>query len=54
MAETTAQAVEHIRSAVLKSSLDEAATKQSIVLRLLGLCGWDLFDLSSEQVQYRQ
>ena len=52
MAETIAEAVEHIRSAVLKTSLDEAATKQSIVLRLLGHCGWDLFDLSQVEPEY--
>ena len=35
-----------IRSSVPLRNLDEAATKQGIVLRLLSLAGWNPFDLS--------
>ncbi len=52
MAETIAQAVEHIRSTVFGTNPDESATKQSVVLRLLNLCGWDLFDLSQVAPEY--
>ena len=52
MAETITQAVGQIRSTVLITSLDESATKQSVVLRMLGLCGWDLFDLSQVAPEY--
>ena len=44
MAETIAQAVEQIKKTVFLASLDESATKQSVVLRMLSLCGWDPFD----------
>ena len=50
--ESITQAVEQIRSTVLTRSLDESATKQSVVLRMLGLCGWDLFDLSQVAPEY--
>lgn len=46
MAESITHAVEQIREAVFGTNPDESATKQSVVLRLLNLCGWDLFDLS--------
>jgi len=46
VAESITQAVEQIRSTVLTTNPDESATKQSVVLRMLGLCGWNLFDLS--------
>ena len=52
MAETIAQAVEHIRNTVFVTNPDESATKQSVVLRLLNLCGWDLFDLSQVVPEY--
>ena len=52
MAETITQAVEQITSTVLTTSLDESATKQSVVLRMLGLCGWDLFDLAQVAPEY--
>jgi len=45
VAESITQAVEQIRSTVLTTNPDESATKQSVVLRMLGLCGWNLFDL---------
>ena len=52
VAETIAQAVEQIRNTVFAPSLDESATKQSVALRLLNLCGWDLFDLSQVAPEY--
>ena len=52
MAETIAQAVEQIRSTVFTTSPDESATKQSVVLRMLALCGWNLFDLSQVAPEY--
>ena len=41
-----AQAVEQIRNTLSLSVLDESATKQGVVLRLLSLAGWDTFDIS--------
>ena len=46
MAEARARAVEQIKKTVFLANLDESATKQSVVLRLLSLCGWDPFDPS--------
>ena len=53
MAETISQAVKQIKNTVSLTSLDESATKQSVVLRLLSLCGWDPFDLSQVVPEYR-
>ena len=50
MAETIAQAVKQIKNTVFLTNLDESATKQSVVLRLLSLCGWDPFDLSQAAI----
>ena len=52
MAEAIAQAVEQIKKTVFLASLDESATKQSVVLRLLSLCGWDPFDPSQVVPEY--
>ena len=52
MAETISGAVEQIKKPVLLTSLDESATKQSVVLRLLTLCGWDPFDPSQIVPEY--
>ena len=52
MAETIAQAVEQIKSAVSMHGLDESATKQGVVLRLLSLAGWNPFDLSEVVPEY--
>ena len=52
MAETISRAVEYIKKTVLLTSLDESATKQSVVLRLLSLCGWDPFDPSQVVPEY--
>ena len=52
MAETIAQAVEQIKNTVFLTSLDESATKQSVVIRLLSLCGWNQFDLSQVVPEY--
>ena len=46
MAETIARAVEQISGNESLMSLDESATKQMVVLRLLGLAGWDIHDMS--------
>ena len=47
-----AQAVEQIRNTVSQSVLDESATKQGVVLRLLNLAGWDTFDISQVVPEY--
>ena len=47
-----AQAVEQIRNTVSLSVLDESATKQGVVLRLLSLAGWDTFDISQVVPEY--
>ena len=52
MAETIAQAVEQIKSNMSLRSLDESATKQAVVLRLLSLAGWDPFDLTDVVPEY--
>ena len=52
MAETIARAVEQINRTVFLASLDESATKQSVVLRLLSLCGWDPFDPAQVVPEY--
>ena len=49
---TIAQAVKQINNTVFLRSLDESATKQSVVLRLLSLCGWNQFDLSEVAPEY--
>ncbi len=52
MTETIAQAVEQIRSTFSQRSLDESATKQGVVLRLLSLAGWDIFNVSEVTSEY--
>ena len=52
MAETIAQAVEQIKNTVSRLSLDESATKQGVVLRILSLAGWNPFDLSQVVPEY--
>ena len=52
MAESIARAVEQINKTVFLTSLDESATKQSVVLRLLSLCGWNPFDPSQVVPEY--
>ena len=47
-----AQAIEQIRNTVSQSVLDESATKQGVVLRLLSLAGWDTFDISQVVPEY--
>ena len=47
-----AQAVEQIRNTATLSVLDESATKQGVVLRLLSLAGWDTFDISQVVPEY--
>ena len=52
MTETIAEAVASLQGSVPFGSLDEAATKQGIVLRLLSLAGWNPFDLSEIVPEY--
>ena len=52
MAETIAEAVEQIKSNMSLRSLDESATKQAVVLRLLSLAGWNPFDLTAVVPEY--
>ena len=47
-----ARAVEQIRNTVSLSVLDESATRQGVVLRLLSLAGWDTFDISQVVPEY--
>ena len=47
-----AQAVETIRNTVSMSVLDESATKQGVVLKLLSLAGWDTFDITQVVPEY--
>ena len=52
MTETIAEAVADLRGSAPLGNLDEAATKQGIVLRLLSLAGWNPFDLSEIVPEY--
>ena len=52
MSDTISRAVEQIKKTLLLTSLDESSTKQSVVLRLLTLCGWDPFDPSQVVPEY--
>ena len=52
MAGLIAQEVERIKSSVSLRTLDESATKQGVVLRLLSLAGWDTFDVSEVVPEY--
>ena len=47
-----AQAIDQIKGAGHLSGLDESATKQGVVLRLLSLAGWDTFDISRVVPEY--
>ena len=47
-----AQEVERIKSSASLQTLDESATKQGVVLRLLSLAGWDTFDVSEVVPEY--
>lgn len=40
------QVIEQIRNTISTGVLDESATKQGVVLKLLSLVGWDTFDVS--------
>ena len=52
MTETIAEAVTKLRNSVSLSGLDESATKQGVVLRLLGLVGWNPFDVHEVVPEY--
>ena len=47
-----AQAVQQVRNTTTLSVLDEFATKQGVVLRLLRLAGRDTFDISQVVPEY--
>ena len=46
------RAVEQIKSAASFAAMDESATKQGVVLRLLSIAGWDTFDISQVVPEY--
>ena len=52
MAGAIAQEVERIRNSVSLRTSDESATKQGVVLRLLSLSGWDVFNVSEVVPEY--
>ena len=52
MAGMIAQEVERIKGSVSLRTLDESATKQGVVLRLLKVAGWDTFDVSEVVPEY--
>ncbi len=52
MSETITEAVEQIKNTLSLSGLDESATKQGVVLRLLSLAGWNAFDVSEVVPEY--
>ncbi|MXY95604.1 MAG: hypothetical protein F4047_03960 [Caldilineaceae bacterium SB0670_bin_27] len=52
MSETIASAVERIMNAVLRKNLDEATTKQGVILKLLHLAGWNTFDVLEVVPEY--
>ena len=52
MTETIAQVVEQITSSASLGGMDESATKQGVVLRLLGLAGWNPFDTAEVVPEY--
>ena len=52
MAETIAQAVQQLKNIVNLHELDESATKQGVVLRLLSIAGWNTFDVSKVMPEY--
>ena len=52
MAGMIAQEVERIRGSASLRTSDESAIKQGVVLRLLSLAGWDIFDVSEVVPEY--
>ena len=52
IADMIAQVIEQIRNTATLGVLDESATKQGVVLRLLSLAGWDTFDISQVVPEY--
>ncbi len=52
MPETIAQAVAQIKNSASLPNLDESATKQGIVLKLLSIAGWNPFDVSEVVPEY--
>jgi predicted type IV restriction endonuclease len=52
MEEKIKELIESIKSNQKLTSYDEAATKQTIVLRILSICGWDIFDGNEVYPEY--
>lgn len=52
MAQQIAQQLEEIKNTLAQRDLDESATKQGIVLKLLSLAGWDIFNVSEVTPEY--
>ena len=46
------RAVEQIKAAASFGTMDESATKQGVVLKLLSVAGWDTFDISQVVPEY--
>ena len=46
------RAVEQIKGETSLRAMDESATKQGVVLRLLSIAGWDTFDISQVVPEY--
>ena len=46
------RAVEQIKATATFGAMDESATKQGVVLRLLSIAGWDTFDVSQVVPEY--
>ncbi len=52
MAQRIAQQLAEIKNTLSQRDLDESATKQGIVLKLLSLAGWDIFNVSEVTPEY--
>ena len=52
MSQRIAQHLEEIKNTLARRDLDESATKQGVVLRLLSLAGWDVFNVSEVTPEY--
>ena len=52
MGQRIAQQLVEIKKTLAQRDLDESATKQGVVLRLLSLAGWDVFNVSEVTPEY--
>ena len=52
MVQRIAQQLAQIKNTLAQRDLDESATKQGVVLRLLSLAGWDVFNVSEVTPEY--